>query len=106
MELYGVLDSEGNIYAVYWSPDDPGPDTIQLIENYTDAPSDWICRKTGKQYIRTDHLASLFRELTERISTESLSAICGNYSTLLCYLSGSLPVPQLIWDKVNSLKIR
>ena len=49
MELYGVLDSEGNIYAVYWSPDDPGPDTIQLIENYTDAPSDWICRKTGKQ---------------------------------------------------------
>lgn len=107
-KLFGVCDQNGEVYAVYTSPDEcPGLETVELVENPTWERGEYSDRQTGTAYIRVDHLAFLFNELCKStgMKKSALAAACGRTSTMFSrYCSGIAPVPRLIWEKVESFK--
>lgn len=107
MKLYGVTDDDtGEVYAVYTTPEAvPGLDTVLLVENYTWEQSDWTDPVTQENYIRIDHLAEAFNNLCRKtgMKKKELAKICGKSAvTFSKYCNGDTPVPQLVWEKVES----
>ena len=101
--LYGVKDSDGIIYAAYRSPDDPGLETVPLVENYTREESDYTST-SGKNYIDAYRLAYLFDQMCIRtgMKKKELAKMCGKSDVIFSYYcNGKTPVPQLVWEKVE-----
>ena len=82
--------------------------SVELTENYTWEESDYTDPVTGKNYITIDRLAAAFNELcaSTGMKKKALAQICGkNVATFSWYCSGQVPVPLLVWNKVNEFKI-
>ena len=108
MKLYGVYDDNGDIYAVYRSPEEvPGLDTVVLVENMTWEMSDYTDPKTKTNYIKIERQAQIFDQMCKEtgIKKKELAQICGKSAVQFSkYCNGYSPVPPLVWDKVKNLK--
>ena len=107
-KLYGIIE-DGEVLTAYTTLAElNGRDYVELTENYTWEGSDYTDPVTGKNYITIDRLAAAFNELcaSTGMKKKALAQICGkNVATFSRYCSGQVPVPLLVWNKVNEFKI-
>lgn len=108
-KTYGLIGDDGEIWTVYHTLSElNGREYVELVENYTWEVSDYTDPVTGKNYITIDRLAQAFDELCHAtgMKKKALAQICGkNVATFSRYCSGQVPVPLLVWNKVNEFKI-
>ncbi|MBQ5757802.1 MAG: hypothetical protein IIV93_04725 [Clostridia bacterium] len=105
-KLWGIRDDAGEIYAVYTDPSEVSNlDPVLLVENPTWETSDWTENETN--YIAVDRLAALFDHLCKStgMKKKELARICGkSVYSFSKYCSGEVPVPALVWEKVEALR--
>ena len=105
-KLYGIIETDGEIISVCPPDDIGGRDAVEVVENPTWEVSDFTDRSTGTNYIRTDRLAFLFDELCAKtgMKKKALAERCGkSVVTFSRYCNGVIPVPPLVWEKVEEI---
>lgn len=108
-KLYGIIE-DGEVLTAYTSlAEVNGREYVELVENYTWEPSDYTDPVTQVNYITPERLAQAFDELCHAtgMKKKALAQICGKTdATFSRYCSGQVPVPVLVWNKVNEFKIK